>query len=56
MLGGVLAPGMKDVDGVLDVQAFSSAEEADQLLFHLLLGQQIFFFFFSVWDVGLSSG
>lgn len=29
MLGGVLAPGMKDIDGVLDLQAFSRARQAD---------------------------
>lgn len=46
MLGVVLAHGMKDVDGVLDLQAFSIAEQADQLLFHLLLGQQIFVYLF----------
>lgn len=46
MLGVVLAHGMKDVDGVLDLQAFSIAEQADQLLFHLLLGQQIFIYLF----------
>lgn len=43
MLGGVLAPGMKDVDGMLDLQAFSRAKQANQLLFHLLLGQENFF-------------
>jgi len=43
MLGGVLAPGMKDVDGVTDLQAFSRADQADQLPCHLLLGQQKFF-------------
>lgn len=46
MLSVVLAHGMKDVDGVFDLQAFSIAEQADQLLFHLLLGQQIFIYLF----------
>lgn len=39
MLGSILALGVKDGDGMLDLQAFRP-QQPDQLLFRLFLGQQ----------------
>lgn len=48
MLGSILALGAKDGDRMLDLQAFSRPDQAIQVLFHLFLGQQNFFFLYEV--------